>query len=952
MAHRPHPYVTIPHGAAPPANPSPSAHDPPLSPINLWADRRHNAYTPPSSGSTQPRISLDVPARPPSRATSAYESETSHISFPEPQLYRSSSQRSSRSSHRPSSSVIALSHRSSRSDSLLSPDSLLTPTQLERGESRPLSFVGTPESTARELSSELSDSTIDFEEALRKFQIGELQDDDEEWYRLVPPEARQVLGPSEVQRQSILFEIIKSEKDYVKDLELVKEVFIDPLINTSAVPQHRAKSFVREVFSNMDKILEHHHRQLAALFERQREQHPLIQSLSDIILDNSLHYQNEYEEYIKYYPLAEARHRSEMRRSQRYQYFLQQCSLDPRVRKRDLITFLSRPVTRLPRLLLLLENAKKHTAPDHPDMDTIPLVIQILSDFIKSTQPGIAASEDKVKFWNLCESLNYQKGEIIDLDLYDESRSLIYQGPLSRRYKTNMDLHWADLHVALLDNYLLLLKPEARSSTVTKHHVVSRPIPLEYLRLGQFDGSTESRKEKAEEGSGILERVRSRYRQMYPFTIYHASSKMSRRYTLYAASENSRQKWRAALEEALGIRQVRQASNMLFAPHVLTQGFFRFAALGAAYGVGKGYTGRINAATELSSGSQRFIAVACTSGIYTARRGEQSFRKLLTLPNPTCMVSLPAVGKFFVLHEDGLYSYSLDLVGRAALGFTTEQTLDASVEVIAEGVMMFRAGRIGNRYMGKFSLPLLYTVKRFLQVNLYAYEITNVSNTRQSTYSVVSSLRSFGDPLVVPKDAYSISVLSRHIVIYSEKGIFLADPTNLSVGLRTTMLPDFSSADDNNLPMAGLKVRCAAAKPLGVLRCPNSDELLVIYDELGCYTDKHGVPARSSGYLRWETKAVSYAHRGDYVILFSPEFVEVRTVHTGKLVQVVEGADMRRVDVGLLNADMDNATLFAMRGQEERGLVQDMVLELVETAELRTPRASEVPGAWDEFDIL
>ena len=40
-----------------------------------------------------------------------------------------------------------------------------------------------------------------------------------------------------------------------------------------------------------------------------------------------------------------------------------------------------------------------------------------------------------------------------DLDLYDESRSLRFQGPLSRRYRTNVDLHWADLHVALLDNY-------------------------------------------------------------------------------------------------------------------------------------------------------------------------------------------------------------------------------------------------------------------------------------------------------------------------------------------------------------------------------------------------------------------------------------------------------------------------------------------------------------------
>lgn len=37
-------------------------------------------------------------------------------------------------------------------------------------------------------------------------------------------EARDVLGKNEVKRQSILFEVFKSEKDYVADLELVREV--------------------------------------------------------------------------------------------------------------------------------------------------------------------------------------------------------------------------------------------------------------------------------------------------------------------------------------------------------------------------------------------------------------------------------------------------------------------------------------------------------------------------------------------------------------------------------------------------------------------------------------------------------------------------------------------------------------------------------------------------------
>lgn len=133
----------------------------------------------------------------------------------------------------------------------------------------------------------------------------------------------------------------------------------------------------------------------------------------NFILTACLLWRDAYEIYIKHYPLAEARHRSELKRNSRYEAFIQQCSHNPRIRKRDIVTFLSRPVTRLPRLSLVLETIKKNTAPDHPDLDDLPTILSILSDFIKSTQPGIAAAESKVKFWSLCESLVFQKGEII-----------------------------------------------------------------------------------------------------------------------------------------------------------------------------------------------------------------------------------------------------------------------------------------------------------------------------------------------------------------------------------------------------------------------------------------------------------------------------------------------------------------------------------------------------------
>ncbi len=129
-----------------------------------------------------------------------------------------------------------------------------------------------------------------------------------------------------------------------------------------------------------------------------------------------LQFTNAYEAYIKHYPIAEARHRAELARNSAYRAFIERQAQVPRIRKRDLVTFISRPVTRLPRLALVLEHLEKLTEADHPDLDSMPLITGILSDLIKSTQPGIEAAENKVKFWSIASSLVFQRGEIIVSD--------------------------------------------------------------------------------------------------------------------------------------------------------------------------------------------------------------------------------------------------------------------------------------------------------------------------------------------------------------------------------------------------------------------------------------------------------------------------------------------------------------------------------------------------------
>ena len=151
MARKPHPHVDIPFGAAPPTNPSPtsawstyllhppSSHDPPAA--SIYTDSGYSEYSEygyPQSSSLGPRISLDVPSRPTSRASSYTPQDNDRIRFPEPQLYRSSSQRATL---RPGPSVT---HRATRSELTVSPT-------LRSSSSRPPSFVSTSSTSSPEV---------------------------------------------------------------------------------------------------------------------------------------------------------------------------------------------------------------------------------------------------------------------------------------------------------------------------------------------------------------------------------------------------------------------------------------------------------------------------------------------------------------------------------------------------------------------------------------------------------------------------------------------------------------------------------------------------------------------------------------------------------------------------------------------------------------------------------
>ncbi|GLB40420.1 putative CNH domain containing protein [Lyophyllum shimeji] len=877
----------------------------------------------------------------------------SYMPFPEPQIYPSTAYppappltRARSHSHLGASPPVGLRHQSSTS----SFRSTASSYNQEDNHDRYGSGYQEHNHGADGLSRELSNLSLDAEESLRRFQAGELPENDQVWHRLVPPEARDALGKQEVQRQSVLFEVFKSEREYVEDLQTVQEVFIQGLRTASPpiIPPEYLQTYIKEVFGNLDIILAQHKRMLAALFARQREQHPLVQSVADIILDAVLgsEFRSAYETYIKHYPLSEDYHRTEQKRNPAYRKFVQSVSTNPGIRKRDLVTFLSRPVTRLPRLSLLLEQILKLTDQEykHPDLETLPITLGILGDFIKSTQPGIEVAEGKVKFWALCESLQYQSGEIIDLDLDDESRTLVYSGPLARQVRSDSgwsSQSWMELTGSLLDNYFLLTRDEKRLDGTIKRHLVSRPLPLSYLRLGSFTDPPETRREKPEDGR-LLDSFRSSTVTVYPFTIYHASSRSTRRYTFYVASEGIRKRWHSVLVDAIAVHKARQEGNMWFYQRSLTDRFFRVMGPKVPYGSNIRLSGRVTSAVSFMSGGRKFIAVGCQTGIYVSAWGVEEYRRVFNYSNPTAMAAIRTVGprvynKFIVQSEGSLLAYSLDVVAQAALGkVQSSRAIGDSMERLAkhDQVVFFKHLSVGQ-----------------WQLIMYGFQSPQPTSNPGSK----NSFKPFGDPGYVPRDAFDISPLLRTVGICSKEGIVILDPTNLTSS-KHLLVPDLRDAPTNP-SVNGLKSRLEGARPLGLVPLPGNphrkeNEILVVYDLVGCYVTRQGVPSRAAGIIKWETKATSFAQRGSHVFLFSPQFIEIRNITIGVIVQVIEGADIRLLHAGPTYGE-DEDILMAMRGsKDDKDGTSENIVELAGTSAIPTPTPiARTPSVWDEWDM-
>jgi hypothetical protein len=101
------------------------------------------------------------------------------------------------------------------------------------------------------------------------------------------------------------------------------QMYVRPLrmMDPPIIPRERLESFIQDVYHNFAELHAHHRKLLDQLHEIQREEHPVIRSITAPLFDAALNFRDSYMEYIPNYPIAAYRIDDEMATNEKFKVF-------------------------------------------------------------------------------------------------------------------------------------------------------------------------------------------------------------------------------------------------------------------------------------------------------------------------------------------------------------------------------------------------------------------------------------------------------------------------------------------------------------------------------------------------------------------------------------------------------------------------------------------------------
>lgn len=405
-------------------------------------------------------------------------------------------------------------------------------------------------------------------------------DDDNEdqklWINMVPKEVSDTVDDREKKRQEIIFEVMYTERDFVKDLEYLRDFWMRPLRSAnnsslSPIPEHRREKFIRTVFSNCLEVLSVNSRLSEALNARQKESH-VVRTIGDIFLQ----YVPRFDPFIKYGAnqlYGKYEFEKEKASNPAFAKFVEDTERLKESRKLELNGYLTKPTTRLARYPLLLENVAKYTSDDNPDKKEIPRAIGLIRDFLSRVNAESGKAENHFNLVQLNMALKFAPGDYVDLKLTEENRTMMVKMGFKKSPTDS-----AEVTAYLFDHAVLLVRIKSVNKR-EEYRVYKKPIPLELLVITQMDEVIPRLGIPKRPSANLIPGGRAAInppasKDGLPITFRHLG-KGGYDQTLFATSQTQRRRFIELVEEQQ--RKLRERNSNFYSKNVLCEKFFTAA---------------------------------------------------------------------------------------------------------------------------------------------------------------------------------------------------------------------------------------------------------------------------------------------------------------------------------------------------------------------------------------
>ncbi|KAK3662188.1 RHO1 GDP-GTP exchange protein 2 [Elasticomyces elasticus] len=696
------------------------------------------------------------------------------------------------------------------------------------------------------------------------------------WINTVSKEVSDSVTDREKKRQEVISELLYTERDFVKDLEYLRDFWIKPLRTPeiSPIPEHRREKFIRTVFSNCQEVHSVNAR-LAQALTRRQQQSPVVRNVGDVFLE----FVPLFTPFIKYGAnqlFGKFEFEKEKSSNPAFARFVEETERLKESRKLELNGYLTKPTTRLARYPLFLDNVLKFAEEGSPDRQDLPRVIEGIRGVLSRVNEESGKAENQWNLMNLNSVLKWGNIPHMDLKLMEEARVLVFKSNLKKTAQSES----ADVSAYLFDHAVLLV----RVKMVNKREemkVYRKPIPLELLQIREMESVLPKgaggmvKRPSSSMIPGVVGRATQSSlgttmmggkggggaeQQGYPIT-FKGLGKGGYELTLYCVSQSQREKWMehiAAQKERLGER------HRIFSMSKLCEGFFT-------------QTVRINCCRPIDGG--RKLVIGTDFGVFVSERKKDGGgvvakpRKLLEARFVTQLEVLEQHSILVVLADKAVYTYPLEALD-------PEESPNSPAK---KGKRICHANYINAGMCNGQTLlccvkssSLSSTVKVFepMERTAAGKKKSGFAKMLASGQEVLRPYKEF----YIPMESNSIHFLRSKLCVGGAKGFEI-------VSLETLETQSLLDQADTSLDFVSRRSE-ASVKPIYIER--NTSEFLLCYNDFSFYVNKNGWRARGDWKILWEGRPEAFATWGEkYILAFEPEFIEVRGSESGGLVCIL-----------------------------------------------------------------